>query len=471
MLHARLTSTTPGAVEPEPALAEAWEVSDDATTFTFRLRAEARFSDGSPVTAADVVASLTRVAALGPASLASARLDAVAGYGAFAVDGTADALAGLSAPDDTTVVVELDRPDVDLPALLAAPAFAIRPAATVAADAPALGPPAADGPAPVTSGPYRWESGDAEGAVLVRADGVDPEAARPERVELARTESVDAAVERWAGGEVDLVPLPAAGAGQTVPPGVGTVQFDALGALWWLGLNLDAPALADERVRQAVSLALDRPALVEVLEGTSGLDGLVAPQVPGGDVVCGDPCTRDVPAAEVLLAEASPDAPVALTLDVYDDPTVVAVAEAMAAQLAEAGVEVAVESRPFDAYRDGVLAADRQLFWFGWVGLAPTAGAYLEPTFRTDAPDNVVGLRDADVDAALAAAAATLDPEERAGLWGDAHALVLDRTVAVPIAQARAATAVAAPVQGYRLRLDATPVLADLWLAPDDPEP
>lgn len=467
LLHGRLTSTTPGALAVEGSLAESWEGSEDATRFTFRLRPDARFSDGSPVTAADVVASLTRVAARGPASLAAARLDAVAGYRDFVVDGTADTLMGLSAPDPATVVVELERPDADLPALLAAPAFAILPAADAATDSTPAGPPDAEGPAPVTSGPYRWDSGDAERAVLVRSDGTDPDLARPDRVELVRTDTVDAAVDLWAAGQVDLVPLPAAGAGQAVPPGIGTVRADPLGALWWLGLNLDAPPLDDPRVRRAVSLALDRPALVAILDGATALDGLVAPQVPSGDVVCGAPCTRDLAGARALLAEASPDAPVGLTLAAYDDPSVVAVAEAMAAQLGEAGMEIAVDVRSFDEYRESVLDADRQLFWFGWVALAPTGGAYLEPTFRTDAPDNVVGLRDPEVDAALVAAAATADPEARSGLWGEAHALVLDRSVAVPVAQARTATAVASRVQGYRLRLDATPVLGELWLAPD----
>ena len=57
-----------------PGLAESWQASDDQMQFTFHLRPDATFSDGTPLTSSDVAASLARVAALGGSSLTAERL-------------------------------------------------------------------------------------------------------------------------------------------------------------------------------------------------------------------------------------------------------------------------------------------------------------------------------------------------------------------------------------------------------------
>ncbi|MGH8348582.1 MAG: ABC transporter substrate-binding protein, partial [Pseudomonas sp.] len=59
-LYARLLQRSPTTGALEPGLAESWEQSDDGGTYTFHLR-DAQFSDGSPITAADVVFSLERI--------------------------------------------------------------------------------------------------------------------------------------------------------------------------------------------------------------------------------------------------------------------------------------------------------------------------------------------------------------------------------------------------------------------------
>src|SRR5215208_6130397 len=60
LLYARLIRKNYDTGELQPGLAESWSVSDDGKTYTFKLR-DAKFSDGSPITAADVVFSLERI--------------------------------------------------------------------------------------------------------------------------------------------------------------------------------------------------------------------------------------------------------------------------------------------------------------------------------------------------------------------------------------------------------------------------
>ncbi len=109
---------------PSPALAERWLVSDDRLTWTFALRDGLADGDGDSLTARDVMRSLDHVAARGQSDHSAVALTAITGW-ADRMAGTAGGVAGLSAPDDATLVIRLDRPFELLPEVLAAPAYGI----------------------------------------------------------------------------------------------------------------------------------------------------------------------------------------------------------------------------------------------------------------------------------------------------------------------------------------------------------
>ena len=88
-------------MSPEPALAESWETSEDGLTWTFHMREGVMWNDGVPLTAADVVYTYNRVLS-----------EKVAGGTWRSYIKT---VAGVSAPDDTTVVLSLDTPSATLP--------------------------------------------------------------------------------------------------------------------------------------------------------------------------------------------------------------------------------------------------------------------------------------------------------------------------------------------------------------------
>ncbi len=92
---------------PVPVVAESFEVSEDGTTITLPLRKDVTFSDGTPLTSADVVFSFNRVKNL-------------KGNPAFLLDGVTP-----SAPDDHTVVLTSDKPNPGLPYILSNPALGI----------------------------------------------------------------------------------------------------------------------------------------------------------------------------------------------------------------------------------------------------------------------------------------------------------------------------------------------------------
>src|SRR5436189_3918200 len=121
-----LTRFTPEA-RVEPAIAERWDVSPDGSRYVFHIRHGVKFTDGSPLSAKTVVASWQR--ALDPATKGGRGepLQPIRGAKDFAA-GKTKTISGLTAPDDSTVVVQLEEPLGIFPKFLAMPVAAIAPA-------------------------------------------------------------------------------------------------------------------------------------------------------------------------------------------------------------------------------------------------------------------------------------------------------------------------------------------------------
>src|SRR5215210_6201663 len=120
-----LTRFTPDA-KVVPGLAKSWDVSPDGITYTFHLRSGVKFHDGSPFSAKHAVASFQRV--LDPKTKGGRGwpLYPIAGAKEYA-DGKGKSITGLSAPNDSTIVIRLKEPFAIFPKLLAMPVAAIVP--------------------------------------------------------------------------------------------------------------------------------------------------------------------------------------------------------------------------------------------------------------------------------------------------------------------------------------------------------
>jgi len=139
-----LTRITPEA-KVVPGLAKSYDVTPDGITYTFHLHSGVKFHDGRPLTSKNVVASFQRV--LDPATKGGRGwpLYPIKGAEDFAA-GKATTVAGLAAPDDSTVVVTLKEPLAIFPKMLTMPVTSIVPD----------NPPANFGQNPVGSGPWKF---------------------------------------------------------------------------------------------------------------------------------------------------------------------------------------------------------------------------------------------------------------------------------------------------------------------------
>ena len=269
-----------------PHLAERWELSEDARTWTFHLRAGVTFHDGTACDADAVRQSLIRMA----------RQDKGYTLGSPAVWKQYLGGAAIDVPDARTVAVRLAQPMADLLDVLEQ-GFIVAPSSFPAHDA-------GRHDQPVGSGPYRIVSA---GADEIRAQRVEGHfGGTPQNADLIWRREPDPA-QRLAmlrSGAVQVANALDFHASKALEGGdVTRHEYLSPVAIIYL-LNAARGPLADPRVRRALSLALDRPKLIaDVVAGAaSPLLGFVSPAHFGAGG--GGGAARDPDAARALLAEA-----------------------------------------------------------------------------------------------------------------------------------------------------------------------
>ncbi|MGK2948901.1 MAG: ABC transporter substrate-binding protein, partial [Acidimicrobiales bacterium] len=265
LLHEGLT-TLDDEGRAQPALATEWEVDSSGRIWAFSLDPEATFSSGRQVMAADVVASLTRVAAAGDTSLAALALEPVSGFRALA-DGDAETLAGVTALDETTVVIALAEPLSVLPELLAGPTFGITDVEALEDEVPSE-----------ITGPWTLEADDDGAVVATRRGGQGA----VDEVVLQPFGSPEDAYDAFDRGDLDWALVPASRYGDAVEAH-GDDHFAPFHAELFFGMHVASPALGNADLRAAIVAAIDRDAIVQAVYAdlADPLEGVVPDGVPG----------------------------------------------------------------------------------------------------------------------------------------------------------------------------------------------
>jgi oligopeptide transport system substrate-binding protein len=418
-----------GAVQP--ALAAAWSVEDGGRRVAFALRPGITFSDGTPITSADVVTSWLRLLdPARPSPLASLLSDVV---------GANERLAGRIGPDGVgiladgdRVVVDFRRPAAYFPSVVASPSLAVLPAAAIAALQGPLLPAGL-----VVSGAYVPTS---QTPTAIRLEA-NPRywAGEPalQVIEIVVDLEGRSVVEAFEAGDIDYSQLGAFDA--------GWVRYDAdLGpqllertemAVDYYGFDATKPPFDDPRVRRAFAQAIDWHRLValttpDAIPATS----MLPPGLPGRSDTDFTP-SYDPEAARAALAAAGypggagfPE--VALVTQGYrwDEPIAAEIARVL-------GVHLRLELMPFDEYFARLEEPDRPAFWaMSWVADYPAPQDFLGLLLETGSTNNYGRWSEPRYDAALDAAAATADAAEQQARYDDAQAIVRDEAPAIPVA-------------------------------------
>ena len=341
-----LTDYEPGTLRPAPAVATSWESAEGGRRWTFHLRADARWSNGDPVTAQDFVRSWRRTLRLGerapharllaniegaqpfavslmtsPGPLNATRNDAPSAGDAArgersgvkseaAAQTPAQAVFGVVPLDAHTLRVSLQRPDVNFPALVAHPVFRPVHELSPGVDLPELREEQRqDGGAQgelgiITNGAFSLSRLAADGVELERAPGYwDADSVKLERVRFVDKGDTEASLAAYREGDVDAVtnagiePL----AVKLLTP-YKDFRRETFAALNYYSFNTSRAPFDDRRVREALACALDIERLsADTLGGATepARRFLPAPAEGGGDAAF----EHNVARARGLLAE------------------------------------------------------------------------------------------------------------------------------------------------------------------------
>ena len=261
--------------QPQKDLAESWDVSDDGLVYTFHLT-DTNWSNGTPVTANDFVYGWNRLIAQETASQYSFIMETIKVKNAAAV--TSGEMAkeelGIKALDDKTFEVTLDAPCDFLLGLMAFPSFfpMNEEFATQMGDQYAL---TVDNM--LYCGPYvmsDWMSGSGY-KFTKNEDYHNADAISTDVVEFKFIQDAQSAMLEYQSGNLDVVTL----TGQMVDAYKEDDGFTnrLQGYLWYLSVNFDDPNLANKDLRQAISFAVDREKMAELVlkDGSIAAQGLI----------------------------------------------------------------------------------------------------------------------------------------------------------------------------------------------------
>jgi peptide/nickel transport system substrate-binding protein len=461
-----LVGVEPGTADPAPLLAESWEQSEDGLSYTFQLKEGVTFHDGTEFNADAVCFNFDRQNAF--TGLAAS--ESLSYYWGKIMRGYAESgtsiYGGCTADSPTEVTITLTEPFAGFIPSLSLPSFAIQsPTALEEYDADNVGG-TEEAPTqseyatshPTGTGPFQfdsWEPG-AEATVTAYEDYWG-EQGQVQEVIFRVIGDTTARRQALESGSIDGYDLVApADLGALEEAGFTLVNRDPFNILY-LGFNQQDPALADERVRQALAQAIDREQLVtQVLpEGTEVASQFMPDSVIGynDDVTTYD---YDLEAAQALLAEAGYDASNPLTLT-FNYPVNISrpympnpeqIFTNLQSQLEAAGVVVNPVSNEWTEYLDLIQGgADHGIHLLGWTGDYNDPDNFVGTFFG--AYSNEWGFENPELFSALTEARGLATEEEQSAAYSDVNEQIMQFLPGVPLASPVPTLAFAERVSEY----------------------
>ncbi|MER5217554.1 ABC transporter substrate-binding protein [Streptomyces sp. NPDC002838] len=410
-----------------PALAKSWK-QQNPTTWTFELR-EAKFQDGTEVTAESVVNALdhANAAETKPRVLSDVTLTA-------------------KADDADTVTLTTKTADPVLPLRLASPALAVLSAKAYGKDGAV---------SPVGTGTGAFQITRLNGktkAALSRYDGYWGGKAKASGIDVTWIADGTARANALRGGDVDIAEwIPTAQAKlleADTRHEVPSVRTDSL------VLNTGGGLFADAALRAAARAAVDGSALVDSVFGgyADPAQGLFGPAVPWAaeDRVEVTGRAEAATAAQVKSKTKGKTLRLATYTNRAELPEAASVLQQ---QLEKAGFTVKQDVREYTQMESDLLAGKYDALVFSRVTLLDTgdAVAYLASDYMSDGVYNIAGLKDAAVDKAVKAAAGEGDTEQRRKKIMEAEAEILRTDAVVPLVHEQVVQGIATDVEGVLL--------------------
>lgn len=446
-----LTTYDPKDLSPRPGVAESWTVSPDGKVYTFILRKEAQWSDGSPITAGDFAYSYERTLNPKTAAPYASQLYPIKNAKAYN-DGkvTDPKLLGITVKDPQTLVLTLENPTPYLLYLTSHMALFPVPRATIEKNGVNWTKPenfVGNGPFVLKEWiPHKYaiatKSTTYWGNATVRLPGV----------KFWPIEDEETALKMYDDGQLDIawyLPTLKSPALRTRP--------DYRKAPWlasdYYWVNVNSPRLNNVKVRRALALAIDRKTLAEqFLYGVHTPAGTLTAEGLPGYTPPGNAATFDVKEAKKLLAEAGVKDPSSLQIEIIYNTqalhkTIAQVVQQMWKQ--NLGITASLRNEEWKSYlKDLKQKAYADAIRGGWIG------DYVDPMTFLDmlvgsSPLNYSNWRNAQYDDLIAKATVEANPQRRMQILQSAEKILLDEMPLIPLVHQNKDYLIKSVVKGY----------------------
>lgn len=448
----------------EPALAERWEQSEDQRSYLFHLRPGIRWSDGTPITAHDFVFAWERVLNPATASKTAFLLYHIKNGRPYNQGKLTDAKQlGVQAIDDTTLQVTLENPTPFFMQLILNPAFLPVPRHVVAKHG-------ADWVKPahfVTGGPFLLQEWTPYKWIRV-AKNTKYWAA--ERVHLDQivfhiVEDQETSLKMYDAGTLDIIwqAPPAKIAALKARPDFIVAPY---ASVYYYHINVEAPPMQQQALRQALGLAIDRQILTK--QFLHDVQVASPNMVPVG--IAGYPYAEGLAfnpeRARAVLKEAGVD-PAKLptitvqynTLDLHK--TIAEVLQQMWKQ--HLGITVQLQNQEWKTLIKTYNTRQYQLGRYGWVADYVDPNSFLE-IWMSDSTENHTGWANADYDRLMHAAAREADPQQRFARLAEAERILLREAPVLPLFTHARTYLLKPQVKGYYPTLRNTHPFKYVWI-------